>query len=206
MMGAAGAARDVDFVSSSIAFSSTATNTVAAPSDIKNGDLLVAVGFCSANRTISSYPAGFTQILGNSASINSVVVATKIASSESGSYSFVWSGNNVNNFAILVYRNASDESILVGSVTRADSNVSTGSSITPSSKGVLIGLFAIEALRDVSVAPSEMVQRSFINAQSPSMAIYDILSNESGSTGNKTLTWTGGSTENAGLLFQIYRR
>jgi hypothetical protein len=208
MMGAAGAAKDIEFVSSSIAIGGGPgvgqnVNTVTAPANIQDGDLLVAVGFDRTNNTVS-YPAGFSQVFLNNAQENSLFVAVKVAQNESGNYSFVWSGSGVNQVAVLVYRNASDLNILAGSITRASTNTSTAASISPTAAGALIGVFGIESTVTVTTPPDGMAQRAF-GTSNPALAIYDIVPNGPGATGNKTLVWSG-SNPNVGLLFQIYRR
>jgi hypothetical protein len=204
MMGAAGAAKDIDFISSSIN-QATDTNTVTAPANIQDGDLLLAIGFNDANRTVSSYAGGFSERFLSAASENSLFVASKIAASESGNYTFNWSGTGRSIISILVYRNATDDARLIGSITRANSNTSTASSISPLQRGALIGAFCHEDPASVNTAPAGMAQRAIKNDSNLSLAIYDLVPNPSGATGNKTLTWSS-ATQNSGLLLQIYRR
>jgi hypothetical protein len=198
------ALKDVEYVSSSINRTTAALNTVTAPTGIANGDLLVALGINNrASRTLT-YPAGFTERLLDNSTLNSVFVATKIASGESGDYAFTWSAANANTVAILVYRNATDSDRLVGTVTKNDEDFSTALSISPTNEGALIGFFALENDESVITAPVGMTQRALQNASGPSLAIYDIVPNDTGATGDKTLGWAD-NEDNAGFLMQIYR-
>jgi hypothetical protein len=196
--------QDVEFVSSSINRTTAALNTVTAPTGITNGDLLVALGINNQTSRTLTYPAGFTERLLDNSTLNSVFVATKIASGESGDYAFTWSAANANTVAILVYRNAKDSDRLIGTVTKADSDTSTALSISPTNEGALIGFFALENDENVITAPVGMTQRALQNASSPSLAVYDIVPNDTGVTGDKALRW-GNDNDNAGFLMQIYR-
>jgi hypothetical protein len=49
-----------------------------------------------------------------------------------------------------------------------------------------------------------MTQRALQNNDVPSVAVYDIVPNGTGATGDKTLAW-GDADQNAGFLMQIYR-
>lgn len=197
----------VQFVSSSInRVTGNATNTVSAPANIQDGDLLVAVAFNQGSSvTLNSAPTGFKQHLQDSTTDNCVYLASKVASSESGSYSFTWSTTNNSTVAILVYRGASDIAPVVGTLTRnAASATATGASITPAAvAGMLVGVFAIEAATSISTDPSGMVLRTSQTAAPPSLAVYDAASNGGSATGAKTLVW-GASGTNAGILFYVY--
>jgi hypothetical protein len=195
--------QDVEYVSSSINRTTAALNTVTAPTGITDGDLLVAFGYNEDSSRTLTYPAGFTERLLDNGTLNSVFVATKIASDESGDYDFTWS-NNRNTVAILVYRNATDSDRLIGTVTKADSETSTALSISPINEGALIGFFALSDNKAVSIAPVGMTQRALQTASSPSLAVYDIVPNDTGATGDKTLRW-GDNDDTAGFLMQIYR-
>ena len=196
--------KDVEYISSSINKSTVALNTVTAPAGITDGDLLVAFGIHVLSSKTVTYPAGFTERLLNNGTKNSIFVATKVASSESGDYGFTWSGiTNSNTIAILVYRNATDSDRLIGTVTRAESSTSTALSISPTDKGALIGFFALEDNETVSIAPVGMTQRA-LNTSGPSVGIYDIVPNGTGATGDKTLQWAN-SADAAGFFMQIYR-
>jgi hypothetical protein len=201
----ASAAKEIEFISSSIIRSTPQNITVTAPSNIQDGDLLVSVAYYTGSRTITSYPSGFTQIFASTNSGGSLYVATKTASGESGNYTFNSSSTQGSaTISILVYRNAKEASPLVGSITRADSNTSTAASISPTATGVLIGIFGNKGTRTVVTSPSGMTQRAIQTGSAPSLALYDILPNPAGATGNKTLVWSG-SDDNVGLLVQFYK-
>jgi hypothetical protein len=196
--------RDVEYVSSSIT-RARGNNTVTAPTGITDGDLLIAFAFnVVAGRTLT-YPAGFSEKLLDNSTLNSVFVATKVASGESGDYTFTWGNNSDDNtVAILVYRNATDSDRLIGTVTKADTDTSTALSISPTDEGALIGFFAVEVDEVVSVAPDGMTQRALQNNDVPSVAVYDLVPNSTGATGDKTLSWED-NEDNVGFLMQIYR-
>jgi hypothetical protein len=197
--------KDVEYISSSINRTTTASNTVTAPTGITDGDLLVALGINVETSRTLTYPAGFAERLLDNSTRNSVFVATKIASGESGDYAFTWSGSNENNtITLLVYRNATDSDRLIGTVTKANSDTSTALSISPINEGALIGFFALSDDQNVIIAPVGMTQRALQNASNPSLAIYDIVPNGTGVTGDKTLGW-GNDDDTAGFLMQIYR-
>jgi hypothetical protein len=195
--------KDVEYISSSINRTTAALNTVTAPTGITNGDLLVALGYNDRSGRTLTYPAGFAERLLDNGTRNSVFVATKIASGESGDYAFTWNNNENNTIALLVYRNATDSDRLIGTVTKANSETSTALSISPINEGALIGFFALSDGETVSIAPVGMTQRA-LNTSNPSLAIYDIVPNGTGVTGDKTLRW-GNDDDVAGFLMQIYR-
>jgi hypothetical protein len=196
--------RDVEYISSSIRRVDGPSNTLTAPTGITDGDLLIAFGFSVRVNRTATYPAGFSQRLLNNGDNNSVFVATKVASGESGDYAFTWSGTDDNTVAILVYRNATDSDRLIGTVTKADTNTSTAVSISPTDEGALIGFFALEDDKSVSIAPIGMTRRALQTAANPSVAIYDLVPNSTGATGDKTLRWAD-NEDNVGFLMQIYR-
>lgn len=197
LLGTSGA-KDVEFVSSSI----THNFTVPAPADIQDGDLLVAYLYCSIFDNSLTPPSGFTvrlSVLEAAGGNASVIIATKVASSESGDYSFIVDGEEQSTIALLAYRNATDTDRLIG--TELDG--STASSISPTSDGALLAFYGINEETTVSSGPSGMTQRAVITTF-PSVAVYDITPNESGATGDKTITWSGGG-DNSAVQMQVYK-
>jgi len=200
-------AGELAFVSSAITQSANASVTVTAPLSIRDGDLLVGFGFHrSASQTIS-YPSGFTGRLINGSSTNTLFMATKVATFESGNYTFAWGSAVANAVALLVYRRATDSDRLVGSLTRASAATTSASSISPTDSGVLVGFFASETSRGTAAGgdPSGMVLRASAvgSASTVSLYLYDILPNDAGATGGKTITWRD-TSDTASFLVQLY--
>ena len=198
---------DVQFVSSSVSRVSTSTNTVTAPSGIQNGDLLVAIAFHVGATSGLTVPAGFTIRLSDYVSQpNSLYIATKIAASESGNYSFTFSGGaNANTVAILVYRNADTLAPFIGASTRATSATATAASITSPIAGAMLAIFATESTSTISTPPSGMTQRVANTASTPSLAVYDLIPNGTTATSSKTLVWSS-SADAVGIQMQVFKK
>lgn len=191
------AATPVLYVSSSGTRSGTSPITVTAPSGILNGDLLIAWGMNGSQTQTVTLPSGFTSLTSDTSGLNSEFVAYKVASSESGNYSFTWGGTVGRNIQIAVFRNAS--TVVAGSFTKANSNTSTGASITVSS-GLLVGIFGAENTPTISTAPSGMTS-ILSTTGGPQLSSY--YQSVSGSSGNKTLVWSG-TNDNFGILLNVY--
>jgi len=191
------------FVSSSVVRSGVAANTVTAPTGIQDGDLLIAVGFTSVTLTLVAFPSGFSIFSESYTNANGVFVATKTAASESGDYSFTWSGNGSNAIAILVYRAANTINVTGGSNATA---TTTGSadSVTPTFKGALVGVFGASGGGDtvVSATPSGSIQRVLLQNGLPCLGIYDLLYQEAEATASYSLVWSN-ATETNSFLLQI---
>lgn len=199
------AGSSIAFVSSSVNHEvSSETNTVTAPTGIQDGDVLIAISFNGGiSRSISSYPSGFSQLFIDSTGTNATTVASKVASSESGDYSFTWNSSGRSSIVILVYRAITNSGPLFGALTRTDSFAATATSISPTGNGVLIAAFFIEDSTTISVPPSGMALRSS-QSSDPACAIYDLVPSPAGATGDKTAVWASEDT-NIGLLFQFYQ-
>jgi hypothetical protein len=200
--------RPVEFVSSSIARVNASSNTVTAPTGILDDDLLVAYMYQnSVNRTFT-YPSGFSQrFLAQNASVNDATlgIATKIAASESGNYTFSSSQSGSIVCAVLVYRNAKDIDRLIGGVTGADSATATAASISPTDSGALLAFFSMNRSTTIATPPSGMTQRAVSTGSVPTTGIYDITPNGSGATGDKVLVFSD-SNKNSGILMQVYQK
>lgn len=205
LMGTSGA-KDVEFVSSSIGQGSQQA-TVPAPANIQDGDLLVAYGFHQTSGRSMTAPSGFTIRLSNTAAGGgnaSIFIATKVASGESGDYVFGGGGPQSFTVALLVYRNATDTDRLIGAETGGDAATSTAASISPTSAGALLAFYGMDDDITVSSGPSGMTQRAINSGNRTAVAVYDIVPNGTGVTGDKTLTWSQSST-NSGIQMQIYK-
>jgi hypothetical protein len=208
LMMAASSLDQVNFISSSINnVTSNRDNTVVAPSGIIDNDIIIAYGYSdSVNRSLTIVPSGFTvHQSSDSASSNnaSYFIASKLASSESGNYAFRWNANASNTIALLVYRNATNSSRLIGAETGSTTSTSTAASITPTIAGALVACFGINSNRTITTAPSGMDLLVSQTASTPSVAIYGITPNPTGATGNKTLVWSGANA-NSGIQMQIH--
>lgn len=204
-------AEGVNFVSSSVNRVTTASNTVPAPSGIQDGQLLVAFAFITIEDRTLTLPAGWTQrqrfdqAAGGEATL---IVATKVASSESGDYTFLWgTGSKENTIAVLVYKNAIDTDRLIG--VEAGNGLSTiaAPSISPTQEGALLAFFGNTfGARVVDTPPVGMVERAIHTASFPSVVVYDLVPSEAGATGDKTLTWSSPSNNAlSALQVQIYK-
>lgn len=191
------AAAPVVYVSSSGTRSSTSPITVTAPSGIQNSDLLVAWGMNGASGQTVTLPSGFSSVASDTSGNNSEFVAFKIASNESGDYSFTWGGGVGRNIQIAVFKNATNVS--AGSFTKANSTTSTAASMTATT-GLLIGIFGSEQTPTVSTAPSGMTS-ILLTTGGPQLASY--YQNVSNGTANKTLVWSS-TNDVFGIFVNIY--
>lgn len=204
MTALSGGAALPEFVSSSINSLNGTSITVTAPSGIQNGDLLVAVVVRSntSGFTITP-PTGFNAQCFENTADNTLVIASKVAASESGNYTFTWSGTATDTAAaILVYRNATQVNTVGSKASSGSASAITASSITPTFRGVLVGAFATPTVsRTVTSAPSGMTQRAFVNANA-TLAVYDQSPQEASASGSKAITFSGAANI-AGILLQI---
>lgn len=189
------------FVSASISRVTTAGNTVTAPTGIQNGDLLVAVGFNVTIGLTITPPTGFNVIELDGTADNTIFIATKTASSESGNYTWTWSTAAPNSVAILVYRNATQVNT-VSSANRTTSATCTAPSITPTNAGTLCAMFASEgASPTVTTPPSGLTQRA-LSSSSGAMGVYDLSLQQATATSSYALVWNA-SNANVGIQFQV---
>lgn len=205
LLGAANAGPPPVFISSSIARSNSSGITVTAPTGIQNGDLLVAIGFTPKTSTTVTLPSGFSiQTFigtGNVTAGVSSFVATKVAASESGNYTFTWTGNPT--IAILVYRNATTVNS-IGATSEVNSTSVAAPSITPSYEGTLIAYFATVKGATISSSPSGMTLRaSKTDPISGALYLYDLAAQSATATGSKSATWDGTSDDTISFLLQI---
>lgn len=192
-----------EFVASSTNRISSSTNTVTAPSGIQDGDLLVALVNSDSSGQILISTSGFSLIAQYPDAADSFFLATKIATSESGNYTFTWSSINANTVTILVYRNATCVNV-VGTLGAASTSTPIAGGITPTYKGVLCAFFAAggASAKTVETAPSGMTLRASQQISAPTAVVYDQSPQDASPSGNKILTWTAGAICLA-ILFQI---
>lgn len=194
------------FVSASTGDSSSSAPVVTAPSGIQNGDILIALSVINDNSTnISLSPAtGFNQIYfyrEPAANGGTFSISTKIAASESGSYTFTWSGSSSTGCTttILVYRNATRVNVHGSYLFQTSSPISAGS-VVPTYAGTVIAWFNYGGNGTVSSAPSGMTQRVYFSG-STSVAIYDLANQPVSPTSDYSLTWSSTGTSRAVQLF-----
>lgn len=192
------------FVSSSSTESvGSTTNIVTAPSGIQNGDLLVAVIYGNNGSLTLTLPSGFTNIpvRFTSGLGSNFYIATKIASSESGNYTFTWSSSATSAAGIMVYRNATTINC-IGAVNAQESTIYGTGSITPTFSGTFIAAFAANTAFGVVAEPSGMTLRENIGG-TLRFRLYD-LANQSGNVEITTKTFEqNSSTQGLGFGFQI---
>lgn len=205
LLGAANAGPPPVFISSSIARSNSSGITVTAPTGIQNGDLLVAIGFTPKVSSNVTLPSGFSiQTFIGTGSVTadmSGFIATKVAASESGNYTFTWTANPT--IAILVYRNATTVNS-IGATSEVNSTSVAAPSITPSYEGTLIAYFATVKGATISSSPSGMTLRaSKTDPISGALYLYDLAAQSATATGSKSATWNGTSDDTISFLLQI---
>lgn len=192
------------FIGSSSGVGSAATTVAtSAPSGIQDGDLLILIGTAAGTPTSVTAPAGFTVVLYERGTLsNSIFIATKIAASESGTYTATWGSSETSTLVMLAYRNATKINT-IGTSTRVLSATDAAPAITPTFTGRLCALYAFSSNRSVLSAPSGMTSRLVQSSVSPSVAVYDQALSAGVSSGTKTLTWSGTSGYSMGVLFQV---
>lgn len=192
------------FVSSSTARSAAATLSIAAPSGIQDGDLLVALLLTGngGSQYPTSLPSGFVCRYESTY----WTVATKIASGESGSYAFGWVTTTANSGAILVYRYADEFALHASSVSTNTAAGITFPSITPTFDGTLITVSGIAVGgATVTTPPTGMTQRALYNSLTPNFAVYDSTPSPASTISGKSITWSSNSAKSA-LALQIGRK
>lgn len=197
------------FVSSSASAVGTTSGTVTAPAGIQNGDLLVAVGICdSASATVSSVPAGFSVISISRAGAATSFIATKIASSESGNYTFSVSAGSKFRAGMTVYRGASRVNT-VGPIGSSTTVTLTASNLYPTYRGVLNAVFLNTSAsgRSIVTPPSGMTERlksGWNGLDSGDIAIYESTPQEKENSGDKSLVISSTNSGNLmAFLIQI---
>lgn len=98
----------VTFVEFEDYYAGGSSAVIPAPASVQDGDLMVAIiGSDVAGDTISAAPAGWTkQIAESSTSAETLVCYTKVASSESGTYTFTWTSSDPSTGHMFVFRDA----------------------------------------------------------------------------------------------------
>lgn len=209
LLGAGGGAAITFVGSSQLPNAGTgATITIPKPAGIVAGDLIIAFVHAqnaSGAATISSRPAGFTNVFSRSdADGRNFFVEIKIAtSSEPADYSWTASSAvSVRNGAMVAYRSATGVDVIsataTGPVSSATINVA---GITATQAGALIAVSFVQSTsRVVTTGPAGMTARS---PQPPAIGVYDLIPSPAGATGAKTFVWDG-STNLYGLQIQIH--
>lgn len=191
------------FISSSINRVNASTSlSVTAPSNIQDNDLLVCF-FYAAAQAATTLPSGFTSVYTDTTANPRINVGYKIASSESGNYTFTPASSANIAAAILVYRNASYD--VVGTIARSGTTTVSASSVTSTTSGILIAAFTTNNVAGVIITdPSGMTQQAKTTGTvvAPSLVVYDEVISVSGATGSRTITWLSGAAT-TGIQFFV---
>ncbi len=201
----AGRSKPPEFISASVgSATSSSTLTVDKPAGVESGMLMLAFGFSSFTGLLGTLP-GWTLVYDGTGSGNiGLAIYSKIAGeSEPSNYSWA-DGSQARTCHILAYQGGRGLIDVVGAKTEATSStLTTAGSITPTRPGVLVSAFCGKSTgRSVSSPPAGMSQRTFDNSNL-CCATYDLSPSPKGATGDKTLTWSGGGIQNAGISLQI---
>lgn len=198
-----GAVSPSSFISSSTSYVTTAANTVTAPTGIQDGDLLIAVGFRpTPSGTTITPPTGFNVQYFENITDNVLFVASKVAASEAGNYTFTWSGAANNAISILVYRNATKVNTVGDKASSSSSATNTVSSITPTYVGTLLAVFGNSGTSTtIASAPGGMTQRS-LTSNNVNLAVYEQATQAASATGTKEIVWNSAGNV-GGFLLQI---
>lgn len=200
----------VSFVGAEVSTANSMFNNVVnKPAGVQSGDLILLIVFVPASGSVYAVntPAGFTSALNVLAgSTGRIQVLQRVADGSEGSSFTV--GNQgygmQRSLACCVYRAATT----VATVPSSAATSSTAPSISPTSLGVLLGIFACEATSTEVTGhtpPSGMTAVTQINPTGAHLAVDHLLASPVGATGNKTVTWspTAAPTEPAAVLIQI---
>lgn len=180
--------------------------TVSAPANIQDGDLLVAIGALQATSRLAGVPSGFKihSIQTNATQPGWFFIATKTASSESGSYTFTQAISGANaRIAILVYRNATKVNC-IGTGSWAAATTITAGEILPTSRGVnLAAFFNDTGGQTITTPPSGMTSRIAATG-AVNFAIYeDNTTQEAVPTLPKSIVWSSSTGGKVGIQLQV---
>jgi hypothetical protein len=197
-----GARRDMPIVVE--AFADQPSVTTPSIPNIRNGDLLVAVVTGGSLGTSYTAPAGWTlRQSGNSRPASAVF--TRIASGETGAgYTFTSSATSTTRsiaVAVIIYSGFSG-ALTIGSVLTENSATNhPASGISPSSSGILLGWWGIEAAADILTAPAGMTLRAFVTVPTRiALRVYELDPSAAGATGDKTVTFSESQRATCALI------
>lgn len=175
------------------------------PTGTTEGDFMIALVF-KYNGTTGT-PSGWTEIAKTTTGTIRYGLYLKVAgASEPSSYTFPLLDTGFYAASILTYRGGLGEVTDIGAPTQNSSSSSiSAASMSTASKGVLMAAFAgfFSGNPSVSSGPSGMTQRSARNVTDARTAIYELSPSPAGSTGSKSLSWTGVSGNNLGIQLKI---
>lgn len=185
-----------EFISASQAVDPDANVVVNRPAGIVAGDFLVAFFHVQTSTDSPSLPSGWTPVFTDFTANPRLLVCTKIAATEPGTYTFALaSGTSYKNVSILAYRGAA--SISVGAIARASAVATVDApSITGTGGTLILASFAQTPTLAITSFPAGMTNRVPATSAMPRVGVYDGPS-PSGSTGIKTVTWAGSATLSA---------
>lgn len=180
---------------------STAAFTINAPAGLTAGDLILFALFNAYQDETASTPDGFSLVANLSTGSNRLYLFTKVAgASEPATYSTTRGGADSAAGVCVAYRGASGVDV-VGSIVFSK----TAPSITPTTAGVLLGLFGSEqsstSLGTIT-PPAGMTMVTSADRLYTHLVLCDENPSPSGATGDKTIAYTGTQGQ-AAVLLQI---
>jgi hypothetical protein len=186
--------------------SNTSADSLVVPalSGVANGDLIVAIAWGNDSATTQpTYPAGFTERAFNQYGF----VASKIASSESGTYTFGWL-NTASNVTIIlaVYRGVSN--ILTGTWETAASATTSQPPAITANAGLVLAFYAFNAASTYIInQPAGMNTRNTWDPDvyNPIAYLMDRLDVPAGSFQPASVTWNNGTAQfRSSILINLY--
>ena len=178
------------------------TLTIAKPSGVIDGDLLVA--FMSTGTTNGTWtpPSGWTEILDQSSGGSarpSVAVMYKVAASEGTSYSFVTTGSPVAGLIIAV-RSASYGSIGSLALTTASTSITVHGLAT--SNGVIAFVVSDSGSGSTFTTTSGMTLGDVVDGTSVDQGLFYDLS-ATGTVADASFSYNGGAAVMAGVMVAL---
>jgi hypothetical protein len=185
--------------------------TINKPAGVQSGDLLILFIAYTGGNFRSPPPTGFSYLNGNLVPTSTQVrlaIAYKIAgSSEPSTYTISElapgssGSSNGQVISLVAYRGANTIHLIGNTSYSTSGSTTTASSIVPTNSGYLIGCFAKYAQETIVTEPTAMSQISGGAASNiGSIYIYEEADVPSGTTGNRSATWSGSSSGGAVLL------
>lgn len=168
------------------------------PAEVQQGDFLLAIVFSSADVGITG--TGWSVVFEDRGPL-SLTILSKKADGVELTHSFV--GASTKHVIVMAYRNGQE--INAGpSFQYISSTTVTAASITPTKRGVLLFYSGISNGGESVITPPagmEEIYTETVNKSAPGrFTLYGLALSEPGSTGSKSVTWSGTGTMVAALL------
>ncbi len=179
----------------------SASIVIPAPS-VADGDLMIAFLLTtSGSATMGSGPLGWIRLTTGSSSIRTEVWY-KYALSESGTYTWTWSGTGNLFGGLLTWKNGGVP--IAGAITNGTSSTTTAAAITIGALSAVAGMFGngTNGTTSVSTPPVGMTLKAFENGTQPECNLYEVDGAAAGTFGPETAVW-GSSSSTSGLLVEV---